>query len=261
MGIGNEYKNSIIGHLEGLLGSPSNNLGVGSYSFLQINLALKKHIKLLLDTKIYIFYASWLINRSIKDRATAVTYRPILARSVKNKQIILNRPNNPPLFLVKLFIVLFNSKILFKNFILKLIIGISMIYHGVLNRLIAKIFNLQKWKRLDINEDRDKILEYCLNDLLNIAKKYNKEITLIHLPACNKKIKSIKELSLFDQKIISKFAESNNLINYFYLNETEKEFSKYFDKNEIDEIFWSDTNHPNNKGSRIIAEEISKLIK
>mgnify|MGYP001233099810 CR=1 FL=1 len=261
MGVGNDYCDSIVGHIEKILQKPSNNLGVGSYSLLQINLAIKKNIKFLLKSKIYIMYGSWQLDRCIKDRATAMTFRPILTKNSKNEKFQINEPKNPPFFLVSTFIKINNSKLFFKKFLLKLLIAGSAIYHGIFIRFIEKIFNLQKWTRLNIKNDRNKILNYCLNDLTNIAKKYNKKISILHLPAFNRKIDTIKELSDLDKETISNFVKESNFIDYYYLEESEKEFLNYFNTNEINEIFWQDTNHPNGKGSKIIAEEISNIIK
>ena len=190
-----------------------------------------------------------------------MTFRPILVKKTNCEKLFVKDPNNPPLFFVKTFINVNNSKIFLKKLLLKSLIGIALIYHGFIIRLFAKIFNLQKWKRLEIKKDRVKILNYCLDDLNSLAKKYNKKINLIHLPACNRKISDLEKLSNIDKKTIINFVNKNEQIKYFYLEKSEKEFLKFANNNELDKIFWTDTNHPNNKGSKIIAEEISNLIK
>ncbi len=171
MGLGNEYRKSILGHLEKILNIKLNNLGVGGYSLLQIILSIETNIEQIKNSQIYIFFGSWQVDRCIKDQATPITYRPILIRNIKNKKIVLRPPHNPPLFLVSLYFKISNYKNILRRPLLYLVLTISMVFHGNLRRYFEKILYLQKWKRLNNQKNRIDILNYCVDVLVNITKK------------------------------------------------------------------------------------------
>ncbi len=73
-------------------------------------------------------------------------------------------------------------------------------------------------------------------------------------------MEQIKKNTIFDKNYFTKLSKNNDLINYFFLEKSYKEFINYINDGQSKKIIWTDNNHPNDFGSKIIAKEVSNII-
>ena len=269
MGTGNEYEDSIVGQIEKKMNLKINNLGVGSFSLLQTTLYLKENLHRLGNTEIFILYGSWLTNRCIKEQAFPTIFRPILKFNTLKEKVVPLKPKNPPQFITSLY--RFFQKINLKinpdrtSFLIlltqKILIFISFYFHGKLSNFILTRLGLSKYKRLTLKyKDRERILNFCLNEFEQIGRNSNKKINILFFPGVFDLTGNLNKNDVMDRKIFNKFPKSP-FLKVFMMKNLELKFKKFATAQKKKMVWWQDNNHPNKYGSKITAEEIVKILK
>lgn len=269
MGTGNDYEDSIVGHIEKKMNVKINNLGVESFSLWQTILYLEENIKRLGSSEIFILYGSWLTNRCIKEQAFPTIFRPILKFNTSKKKIEPLKPKNPPKIITSLyrFFTKKNLKInssrtsFLISLIQKTLIFVSFFFHGKLSNFFLTRLGLSKYKRLTLKfEDREKILRFCLQELELIARKSQKKINIIFFPGFFDLTGNLEKKDEMDRRIFNKYPKSS-LLKVFMMKKLELKFKKFATAQKKKIVWWQDNNHPNKYGSKIAAEEIVKILK
>ena len=269
MGTGNEYEDSIVGQIEKKMNLKINNLGVGSFSLLQTALLLKENLHRLENTEIFILYGSWLTNRSIKEQAFPTIFRPILKFNTLKKKVVPLKPKNPPPIINSLyrFFTKLNSKInqAQTSFIIlavqKILIIIGFFFHGKLFNFFFTRLGLSKYKRLTLKfEDRERILNFCLNEFEQIGRNSKQKINILFFPGFFDLTGNLKKNDDMDRKIFNKFPKSP-FLKFFMMKNLELKLKKFATPQQKKKVWWEDNNHPNKYGSKITAEEIVKILR
>ena len=269
MGTGNSFNNSIVGCVEKNLQIESNNLGVGSFSLWQTILHLKKNLNLIKDTKIIILYGTWLLDRSLKDRSFKIMYRPILVKNTKTNLIEEKKSNNPPDLLIKFYTFLSrknsnNTNVFYRSLIdltLNFLSFLGMLFHGYHLSWLLKKIRLRNWRRLSLKKDREEVLNFCINELEKTLQKKKKKVHLIQLPEFFDIEGNRKNIIKEDREFLKKICANKKLINFYNSKNIEKRMKKFCSKEGLYKVFWRDNNHPNKRGSKILAKEICNIIR
>lgn len=270
MGTGNEFENSIVGHFEQIKQTKANNLGVGSYSLLQAILLLEENIEAVCHTDVILLHGSWLVDRSIKDRANPVMFRPIFARERSRQKVRIQPPRNAPAFFARAYVKLSKSEALptiARLAGMRAIVLICFLFHGTIERAIAKVLRIPMWRRLNLSEDRKLILEENLDLLAKVLRrKPGMSLTVVQLAEYFRSDPGRQGILEAEADIWKNWCADRDNVQFIDVSDLQKTMTDTMRAESSDfraaleTIHWTDNNHPNSRGSRIIAEHVAKNV-
>jgi len=285
IGVGVNYEESFVGHLEEKLKIKIPLLSVGSSSFVQLMRFVETEIHIIKPKIIMISYTSCLVDRCLKDRDTPVHYRPVLKRKQKTRELDIVKANTPPDFLSKHYVSIerkLRNKHHIKNppnsektfatfeyplwarFYLSSLAFVGKIYHGYPMSLLKNKLGLKSHERIkcDSKESREEILRYCLNHLLKCCKQYNTKVVLHHLYEYSGNTPHVE----LDYNILTSLSKELGF-SYYDWKAMEKNFKDFLTfqgltiEDHVGAVTWPDHNHPDKNGHRLIADSIYPILK
>ena len=91
--------------------------------------------------------------------------------------------------------------------------------------------------------------------------KKKKKVHLIQLPEFFDIEGNRKNIIKEDREFLKKICANKKLINFYNSKNIEKRMKKFCSKEGLYKVFWRDNNHPNKRGSKILAKEICNIIR
>ncbi len=246
------------------------NIGVSSYSLIQIVERIKKEIKTVKPSLIVISYLSGHINRCFKYNATSgLIHRPIY-RVGKDKKYYKTNPVVMPVNTFNYIFSFINNKHLtiLQKSILFFSQKVMLLLEGVyFNKYVTNKYNSPlDGEEISDLKIRENILKLFFMNLNKICIDNNCKVLLCGMPDRKGKRDSVKLICNMDDKLITSILSKNNSYfdNFRYIESAE--FMSKIDRHVKDDMYfgsvWArDNNHPNGTGYKIIGEVMSEKLK
>jgi hypothetical protein len=270
-GAGVEYEDSIAGRIEERLQTPIANIGVGSYSLLQIARRLEQEIGVAWPEVTIIAFGGWHVDRCVKVNAHAgILFRPILLAGQDGSGLVVREPKQLPARYIGRFVELKNKVYRGQSLSVTESMEQSLVRWAAKGaavggqRFIRKLFGLQRAERIDPRNVlmRHLILDHCLAKIDNICRDHGAKAMLFHLFDWRSVGKDRWHLDLNDREYLRSSMHNYDNIVYEPWDTMEAKATKYLAAQDAEitdyegRIWWRDNNHPNVAGQDLIAESV-----
>jgi len=272
LGTGVEYEHCFAGMLETMLDKKISNIAVGGDSLLQIARRVEKEIPFINPKVVHISFGSWHVNRCCKPQRDPISFRPIIKKKESTNDLFIDPSKNPPLWLLRHYAYIEKKMTDTSSFATykRALSFIAKIFHGYPKKYILRTLNradsvhLVPWKNLN---ERNDILYFCLSLLSEISERYNVKVIIQHLYECHKIKESQKKIQENDRRFFEKYSKNHQNIQYFSWESIKQAFKDSLSKEGLTlehyrgHVFWTDNNHPNHLGHKLIAEAMYPVLK
>ncbi|MGE4470663.1 MAG: hypothetical protein AB7D47_11070 [Desulfovibrio sp.] len=276
MGSGADYDVSFGGQLATRYGIPIANLGVGTYSLLQV----VRHFEVMVPLykpKVAVFvYNHGMVNRCFKTNAfmKGLGRRPVFVRRRKDQKIILHENRLPlPPWVIERIHRLRGILIGNPNFDFSYIANYAQL--ALLMKGIKKVRSLlhklcdPRFKYIDDHEHydnslREYVLRTCLNQLADVAEKNGCTVLVYHMFEY-RNYEKLRPAMAFDDQIIAELAEQRSGLE-FYDDKAEKQrFEQYMAEHGLSGDYYEafklpDDIHHAPHGNDLLAESIQAAL-
>ena len=273
LGTGVEYKNTIGYFLSKILKKKIANIGIGSYSDIQILRKINLNAQIA-KPKVVIYLYTNTIARCFKQNGLLdIVHRPILKKNKKNKNIELVEPNQIPFFIYKRFAKLElkkrNNKFnIFNKIEREFLWTLCQIINRRLKNFVKRILNISKNEYIDSNDRFARLhaIKLISKEINRLVYKFNFKVLFFPIYPYLKKRKEINkhynEMKVFVE-ILKKSKNNKNI--FFEVSKNLENLNKSFfkkrkKKNFLGVLHWIDNNHPTPLGTKLIAKSIASSL-
>jgi len=263
-GVHENWENTYTSIIEKTFNLDVANIGVSSYSLLQIARRIKSEVDIVKPNIIVISYLSSHINRCFKyNAALGLIHRPIYRIDNNGKYKV----NNPVILPVSTFNYLFSfvnkkSLSILNKSILYFSKKIMYLLEGAYSNKYIDPLNGESVTNVSI---RKNTLKLFFNDLEKICVKHNCKVLLCGMPGRIFNNEDVRLVYNDDDDLINALLSEDKYYNNFKYIESSNfldEMNKHVKNNRYFGSVWAKDNpHPNGLGYEVIGKVISKKMK